>query len=175
MDYEELKEKYRKIKKKPSKAWYLLPIFFGIVGGVIGYFVLRKRDREFAERVLIIGLVMILAGGLVSFLLAGLAYLYIAGYIGEHKPVEKIFDVISNCKNGTARIYIKNLGNEKVQASTYACVETSDIPCSETCTPVDIEAGERKTITIGGCASGIHTWSIIPSNGTPITTLTVCT
>src|SRR5437879_3852548 len=51
-------------QKKPSKLWYLLPIFLNIIGGVIGYFVLKDRDRKFAERMLIVGAVMIVIGGI---------------------------------------------------------------------------------------------------------------
>lgn len=79
MKFEELEKRHGNPKKKPNKAYYLLPIFLGIIGGVIGYFLLKDRDRKFAERLLIIGLVMIAVWWILSFLLAGLAYLYISG------------------------------------------------------------------------------------------------
>ncbi len=44
------------IIKKKSKFWYLLPIIFGLLGGVIGYFVLRKSDPSKAKICLILGL-----------------------------------------------------------------------------------------------------------------------
>ena len=31
-------------KDNPSGLWYLVPIIFGIVGGVIMFFALRRRD-----------------------------------------------------------------------------------------------------------------------------------
>ncbi|WP_455368017.1 zinc-ribbon domain-containing protein [[Eubacterium] cellulosolvens] len=43
---------------KPNKAWYLLSIFLTIIGGLIGYFALKGRDKKMAERVLITGVVM---------------------------------------------------------------------------------------------------------------------
>jgi len=44
-------------KKKPSKLWYLLPIFLNIVGGIIGYFAIKDRDKKMAKYVLIVGFI----------------------------------------------------------------------------------------------------------------------
>ena len=44
---------------KPTKAWYLLSIFLTLIGGIIGYFALKGRDKKMAERVLITGVAMI--------------------------------------------------------------------------------------------------------------------
>ena len=38
-----------------SSWWYLLPIFLGIVGGVIGYFVLRHDDPKKAKNCIYLG------------------------------------------------------------------------------------------------------------------------
>ena len=38
-----------------SRWWYLVPILFGLVGGVIGYFALRKDDPKKAKNCLILG------------------------------------------------------------------------------------------------------------------------
>ena len=32
-------------EKPRSNAWYLLPIFVGMIGGIIGYLIIRKDDR----------------------------------------------------------------------------------------------------------------------------------
>jgi len=45
-------------KKKPSKVWYLLPIFLTWIGGIIGYFLMKDRDKEFAKRLLIVGVIL---------------------------------------------------------------------------------------------------------------------
>ena len=50
------------IPTERSKFWYLLPIVFGIVGGLIAYLVLRKSDSRKAKRCLIIGIVFTLLG-----------------------------------------------------------------------------------------------------------------
>ncbi len=48
--------------KKPSKAWYLLPIFFSLIGGLIMFFVLRNQDKSMAKKGLIIGVVLFIIG-----------------------------------------------------------------------------------------------------------------
>ena len=40
---------------RPSKAWYILPIFLGILGGLIAYARLRKRSRGMAYKTLGLG------------------------------------------------------------------------------------------------------------------------
>ena len=45
-----------------SKAWYLLPIFLGIIGGIIGFFVLRRDSPKMARNCLIIGIITLVIG-----------------------------------------------------------------------------------------------------------------
>ena len=45
-----------------SKAWYLLPIFLGIIGGIIGFFVLRRDSPKMARNCLIIGIITLAIG-----------------------------------------------------------------------------------------------------------------
>ena len=45
-----------------SKAWYLLPIFLGIIGGIIGFFVLRRDSPKMARNCLIIGIIILVIG-----------------------------------------------------------------------------------------------------------------
>ena len=44
--------------KNRSGIWYLLPIFFGIIGGVIAYFVIKQDDPKKAKNCLILGFVL---------------------------------------------------------------------------------------------------------------------
>ncbi len=44
--------------RQSSAAWYLLPIFFSIIGGAISYFCLRKQDPPRARKTLILGAVL---------------------------------------------------------------------------------------------------------------------
>jgi H+/Cl- antiporter ClcA len=49
-----------------SKAWYLLPIFLGIIGGIIGFFVLRRDSPKMARNCLIIGIITLVIGIVLS-------------------------------------------------------------------------------------------------------------
>ena len=58
-------------EKQRSNWWYLLPIFFGIVGGIIAYFAIRKDDREKAKKCIYLGLVLLAVGIIVEIAIAG--------------------------------------------------------------------------------------------------------
>ncbi len=38
-----------------SRWWYLLPIFVGLIGGIISYFAIRRDDPQKAKRCLMVG------------------------------------------------------------------------------------------------------------------------
>ena len=41
-----------------SNWWYLVPIFLGIIGGIIAYFALRSNDHQKAKKCLYLGLIL---------------------------------------------------------------------------------------------------------------------
>ena len=43
-------------EKTRSNAWFLLPIFFGMIGGIIAFFILRRDDPRKAKIVCILEL-----------------------------------------------------------------------------------------------------------------------
>ena len=45
--------------KQRSNWWYLLPVFFSIIGGIIGYFIIKKDDPVKAKRLIYVGLVIV--------------------------------------------------------------------------------------------------------------------
>ena len=45
-------------EKRRSNWWYLLPIFLGIIGGIIAYFAIRKDDRPKAKKCLYLSLIL---------------------------------------------------------------------------------------------------------------------
>ena len=57
-------------EKPRSNAWYLLPIFVGIIGGIIAFFILRRDDPPKARNCLYIGLVMMSIGIIFNILVA---------------------------------------------------------------------------------------------------------
>ncbi len=56
--------------KKRSNAWFLLPIFLGIVGGIIAFFVLRQDDPAKAKNCLYLGIVLMVVGIVLNVILA---------------------------------------------------------------------------------------------------------
>ena len=46
------------IRARPSSAWYLVPIFFSILGGIIGYVAVKDEDKGMANDLLGVGIVM---------------------------------------------------------------------------------------------------------------------
>jgi len=57
-------------KKLKSNAWFLLPIFFGIIGGIIAFWVLRNNDPHKAKNCLYLGIVFMVIGIIVNILIA---------------------------------------------------------------------------------------------------------
>ena len=51
-----------------SNAWFLLPIFFGIIGGVIAFFVLRNDDPRKARNCLYLGIILAIIGIIMNVL-----------------------------------------------------------------------------------------------------------
>ena len=45
-------------EKKRSNWWYIVPILFGIIGGIIGYYALRRDDPQKAKKCLYLGLIL---------------------------------------------------------------------------------------------------------------------
>ena len=39
-----------------SRWWYLLPIFIGLIGGIIAYFAIRRDDPQKAKKCLMVGI-----------------------------------------------------------------------------------------------------------------------
>ncbi len=49
-------------EKPRSNWWFLLPIFLGLIGGVIAYFVLRHDDPRKAKNCLYLAIVLAILG-----------------------------------------------------------------------------------------------------------------
>lgn len=56
-------------EKRRSNFWFLLPIFLGLIGGIIAYFVLRQDDPRKAKNCLYLGIVLAIIGLLLNVLL----------------------------------------------------------------------------------------------------------
>jgi cytochrome bd-type quinol oxidase subunit 1 len=49
-------------EKPRSRAWFLLPIFFGVIGGIAAFFILRNDDPRKAKNCLYLGLAFMVIG-----------------------------------------------------------------------------------------------------------------
>ena len=52
---------------KPSNAWYLAPLLFGLIGGLIGYIAVKDDDGDMAGNLLILGIIITIVGGLLAW------------------------------------------------------------------------------------------------------------
>jgi uncharacterized membrane protein YvbJ len=63
---------------RKSRWWYLVPIFFGILGGIVAYLLLQDDDKELAKKCLVLGIVvtciMIAIYFLVFFMIGVMSY-----------------------------------------------------------------------------------------------------
>jgi len=57
-------------EKPRSNAWFLLPIVFGVIGGIIAFFILRHDDPRKAKNCLYLGLVLMVVGIMLNIFLA---------------------------------------------------------------------------------------------------------
>ena len=55
---------------KPSAAWYLLPIFFSVIGGIISWACIRDRDPGMAKNNLILGILLTIIPIIIGVVLA---------------------------------------------------------------------------------------------------------
>ncbi len=61
-------------EKTRSNAWFLLPIFFGVIGGIIAFFILRRDDPKKARYCLYLG---------IAFMFVGIILNVIIGYTDQ--------------------------------------------------------------------------------------------
>ena len=61
-------------KNRGSAIWYLLPIFFGFVGGMAMFFVLKDEDRQLAKNGVKVGAILTIVLIFVIALLWGVLF-----------------------------------------------------------------------------------------------------
>jgi uncharacterized membrane protein YeaQ/YmgE (transglycosylase-associated protein family) len=57
-------------ERRRSNWWFLLPIFIGLIGGIIAYFVLRHDDPQKAKNCLYLGIILAVVGIVLNLTLA---------------------------------------------------------------------------------------------------------
>jgi uncharacterized membrane protein HdeD (DUF308 family) len=69
-------------EKKRSNWWFLLPIFLGLIGGIIAFFMLRGDDPKKAKNCLYLGLALFFIGIMINL-----------AFFGFDIPLEEGFNV----------------------------------------------------------------------------------
>jgi uncharacterized membrane protein len=57
-------------EKTRSNMWFLLPIFFGMIGGIVAYIIIRKDDSDKAKNCIYVGIIMMVLGVILNIVLA---------------------------------------------------------------------------------------------------------
>ncbi|MCS5528457.1 MAG: hypothetical protein NZ747_04205 [Nitrosopumilus sp.] len=57
-------------EKTRSNMWFLVPIFFGMIGGIIAYLIIRKDDSDKAKKCIYVGIIMMVLGIILNIVLA---------------------------------------------------------------------------------------------------------
>ena len=58
-------------EKSRSNWWYIVPILFSLIGGIIAYFAIRRDDSKKAKNCLYLGLILTGIGIVINVFLAG--------------------------------------------------------------------------------------------------------
>ncbi|NWJ99291.1 hypothetical protein HX802_01305 [Marine Group I thaumarchaeote] len=69
-------------ERQRSNWWYLVPIFLGLIGGIIAYFALRNDDRGKAKNCLFLGIILGAIGIIFNLL-----------FLTSEIPIEKQFGI----------------------------------------------------------------------------------
>jgi len=101
----------QKKKTGPIWYWYLVPVFFGIVGGIVGYMVLRNSDRDFARRLLMIGAIMVVVSITLSMFVLGRIFDTV-GLSGAVAPAQASIGLVDGTCNRDSGyvIVVRNIG-----------------------------------------------------------------
>ena len=104
-----------------SKAWYLLPIFLSIIGGLVSFAVLRRRDPSLARNTLVLGIIIF--GLLIALIVVG-SYLDSNVSASDLEPDTSVFDskIDNSSTSGsgeiaTALVSDSNLSAEQIKNS----------------------------------------------------------
>jgi len=57
-------------QKSRSNAWFLLPILFGMLGGIAAFFIIRKDDPGKARNCLYLGIMFMIVGIMLNVLIS---------------------------------------------------------------------------------------------------------
>ncbi|MBU3897196.1 MAG: hypothetical protein KJ697_04710 [Nanoarchaeota archaeon] len=149
------------------KLWYLLPIFFTFMGGIVAYLLLQEKDKAFAKKLLITGVIIAIVYVIVGFVMVAIfasgASLPTAG-ANSVSTIAMFAMTKVTCPNGEINIIVKSFGTGSINISDLKFYvdgnEVSPIGCAGI-----ITADSSVTCKIGSGLIGSHNLRIVgPSN-----------
>ncbi len=129
-----------KNKRKVSGWWWLLPIFFGFLGGVVAWAFNRKKDNEKAILILIVSIGLTVVSFLIISFIAGLLF----GIMTLSRTME-IREELYFCRGAMAQIqrgYYDSVTNEL----TIALFNTGDVNLEGFVLWLEYENGSTKSV-----------------------------
>ena len=134
-----------------SAAWWLLPFFLGWIGGLVGYLVLKDRNRRTATNILIFGVVWTVVGIVAWVAVVG----FIFGLYGTLSAASNVTVTTVVCTHGTAAasmctVQLENAGN--APALVVGC-SLGGAESALTGLPLAIPAGTTVAATCTGASA----------------------
>jgi hypothetical protein len=154
---------------KPSKWWYLVPIFAGFIGGLIGWLVLKDKDKKFAKRLLIIGIVVTVVTIILTFILPLLSFLYMSHRFTEDSTssFNSFKKAAAECSNVSINILSLAQGTIVVTNPSQRIIYIHDVEDiiggNIQNISTKLEPGDTKTLSVFGIPSS--TGSVIVVSG----------
>ena len=139
---------------RPSRAWYLLPWFMGLIGGLVRWLVVRDRDEKMGERMWIYGgissAIYLVLALLVPFLFLGLVAGVVAFSPNAHTTDTASSPITSPYTLGSLGTTPDTLGSSDTTPTTF-----------EDNTPTSTEPSASTTGTASGPSYAITSGVII--------------
>lgn len=71
------------VKRNEDWKWYLLPGIFGILGGLVGWLILKDRDAVLAKNLIIFAVAALVAGFIIGAIFAAIGLTLFSGTMAE--------------------------------------------------------------------------------------------
>ena len=111
---------------KPSKLWYLLPILLGIIGGLIGFLIIRSRDKKTARNLLIVGIIVLI----IQVVSVGLIYtLTVSQFVTPEIMGENNGQEISNQNEEQPSQNLENNNQQEIMSRLSKAVMINSVEC----------------------------------------------
>ncbi len=123
--------------KKVSNWWYLFPIIFNIVGGLIAWILNRKEDPKKARNFIIVGIIFLVTN---IVIIVGVASIVVKS-LDEARDVAQTTSVMSMISQLRSMAEI-----EGAKEMSYANFNCSHGDALDACESIEIIIGEKPTI-----------------------------